>query len=99
MNRTRSAGKGAAFGAAYSLLVLVAVTCDRPSPHPTAPQKAALGKAAAATAAVALPGTTDPQVFVGAGDIGICGSANDQKTSTVIDGVVAAAPDATVFTL
>ena len=103
MNRTRSAGKGAAFGAAYSLLVLGTVTCDRPSPHPTAPQNAALPQKAAlkkaASAAVALPGTIDPQVFVGAGDIGICGSANDQKTSTVIDGVVAATPDATVFTL
>ena len=99
MNRTPFAGKGTAFGAAYALLVLVTVTCDRPKPHPTAPQSAALKTAAAAIAAVALPGTTDPQVFVGAGDIGICGSANDQKTATVIDDVVAATPDATVFTL
>src|SRR5688572_22287567 len=64
MNRTPFAGKGAAFGAAYSLLVLVTVTCDRPNPQPTAPQSAALKKAAAAIAAAALPGTTDPQVFV-----------------------------------
>jgi hypothetical protein len=99
MNRTPFAGKGATFGAAYSLLVLVMVACDRPNPQPTAPQSVALKKPAAAIAAVALPGTTDPQVFVGAGDIGICGSANDQKTATVIDTVVAAAPDATVFTL
>ena len=84
MNRTRSAGKGAAFGAAYSLLVLVTVTCDRPTPQPTAPQKAlpqkvALGKAAAGTAAVALPGTTDPQVFIGRVTLAFAGAPTTRR--------------------
>jgi PKD repeat protein len=91
MRHLSPAGRAGARATALSLLVLVVTTCERQGPTSIFERRP--------SAAVALPGSTDPQVFIGAGDIGICGSANDQKTATVIDGLLVSAPDATVFTL
>src|SRR5829696_3483691 len=99
MRQLSPAARAGARATALSLLVLVVATCDRQGPTSILERRAVDANTRRQSAAVALPGATDPQVFIGAGDIGICGSANDQKTATVIDGLLVSAPDATVFTL
>jgi hypothetical protein len=79
-----------------SLLVLFTM-CDRPDRSPTAPERLAPPDLAGRATLVA-PGTTDPQVLVGAGDIASCSTSLDEATAKLLDAVVAATPDATVFT-